>query len=296
MFENVFYRSRPGICQLVYEAHDGRPLSTGTEFLFNGKLVTCCHVAHGATANGKVRIKFGPSVRSKRRLQSKRWRTVSGRSRIAVAAHLASVCPMLKVADFNVLHSSELTGFLRASPENRIIVTDNMATECLKRDGTANFRQSFNLLQEFCDRVVVLRPFKEARRLPPRASGFREALIDTNKTLNFPGLCRRFRAGDPETLAIIEDQQLKNQDFVTKLRQLVDQHLRAAFNEFNVNAGKGGSRNCVKMGRSMLRNATLSAGSRTSPRWKPLSPRFLASRFPTHQTKRVGFLFDLMSR
>ncbi|HVZ65015.1 MAG TPA: hypothetical protein VG838_13535 [Opitutaceae bacterium] len=144
---------------------------------------------------------------------------------------------MLKVADFNVLHSSELTEFFRASPENRIVVTDNMATECLKRDGTANFRQSFNLLHEFCDRVLVLRPFKEARRLPPLELGFREALIDANKTLNFPGLCRRFRAGDPNTLTIIEDQQLKNQDFVTKLRQLVDQHLRAAFDDLNLNVG-----------------------------------------------------------
>ncbi len=59
MFENVFNRSKPGICQLVYEAHDGRRLSTGTGFLFDGKLVTCCHVAHGAAPNGKVRIKFG---------------------------------------------------------------------------------------------------------------------------------------------------------------------------------------------------------------------------------------------
>lgn len=145
---------------------------------------------------------------------------------------------MLKVADFNVLHSRELTEFFQASPENRIVVTDNMATECLKREGTANFRQSFNLLHQFCDRVLVLRPFKEARRLPPRASGFREALIDADKTLNFPGLCRRFRAGDAATLAIIEDQQQKNQDFVMKFRQLVDQDLRAAFDALNVNAGQ----------------------------------------------------------
>jgi hypothetical protein len=145
---------------------------------------------------------------------------------------------MLKVADFNVLHSRELTEFFQASSENRIVVTDNMATECLKRQGTANFRQSFNLLHQFCDRVLVLRPFKEARRLPPRASGFREALIDADKTLNFPGLCRRFQAGDAATLAIIEDQQQKNQDFVMKFRQLVDQHLRAAFDDLNVNAGQ----------------------------------------------------------
>ena len=119
---------------------------------------------------------------------------------------------MLKVADFNILHSNELTEFFRASPENRVVVTDNMATECLKREGAANFRQSFYLLHEFCDRVLVLRSFKDARRLPPRELGFREALIDAGKTLAFPGLCRRFRAGDADTPAIISDLQLKNQD------------------------------------------------------------------------------------
>jgi hypothetical protein len=167
---------------------------------------------------------------------------------------------MLKVADFNVLHSSELTEFFRASPENRIIVTDNMATECLKRDGTANFRQSFNLLHEFCDRVMVLRPFKEARRLPPRELGFREALIDADKTSNFPGLCRRFCAGDPTVLAIIEDQQIKNQDFVTKLRQLVDQHLRAAFNDLNVNVGQDWINR-------LRRNGRVDAAQRNLVRW-----------------------------
>jgi hypothetical protein len=145
---------------------------------------------------------------------------------------------VLKVADFNVLHSNELTDFLRASPENRVVVTDNMATECLKREGAANFRQSFNLLHEFCDRVLVLRPFKDARRLPPRELGFREALIDADKTLAFPGLCRRFRTGDAETVAIIREQQLKNQDFVSKLRLIVDQNLRVAFNDLNANAGQ----------------------------------------------------------
>lgn len=59
MFESIFFRSRPGICQLVYEAPDGRTRSTGTGFLFKGRLVTCSHVAHGATTDGKVRIKFG---------------------------------------------------------------------------------------------------------------------------------------------------------------------------------------------------------------------------------------------
>ena len=145
---------------------------------------------------------------------------------------------MLKVADFNVLHSSELTGFFRASPENRVVVTDNMATECLKREGTGNFRQSFNLLHEFCDQVLVLRPFKEVRRLRPRELGFREALIDADKTLAFPGLCHRFWAGDSETLVIIKDQQRKNEEFLTKLRQLVDQHMRAAFDDLNASAGQ----------------------------------------------------------
>ena len=167
---------------------------------------------------------------------------------------------MLKVADFNVLHSSELTEFFRASPENQVVVTDIMATECLKREGTANFRQSFKLLHEFCDRVLVLRPFKEARRLPPQKRGFPEALIDAYKTLNFPGLCRRFRAGDAATLAIIEDQQLKNRDFVLNLRHLVGQHLRAAFDALNVNAGQDW------VGR-LRRNEPVNVAQRDLVRW-----------------------------
>jgi len=145
---------------------------------------------------------------------------------------------VLKIVDFNVLHSDELTAYFRASPENRVVVTDNMATECLKREGTANFRQSFNLLYEFRDRVFVLRPFREVRRLPPRELGFRNELIDSLKTSAFPELCRRFRSGDPETIATIEDQQRKNLDFVTKLRGLVDQELRTAFNQLNTSAGQ----------------------------------------------------------
>lgn len=167
---------------------------------------------------------------------------------------------VLKVADFNVLHSGELTDFFRAAPENRVAVTDNMATECLKREGHANFRQSFRLISGFSDRVVVLRPFRDVRRLPPQERGFRESLIDSKTTSEFPELCRRFLAGDPNTVRFIEDQQAKNLPFVARLHQMVDTQLREGFDQLSGNAGP-------KWITRLRREEPVDSGQRDLVRW-----------------------------
>jgi hypothetical protein len=59
MFDNVFFQSRPGICQLIYENQHGDKVASGTGFIFRKRLVTCYHVATAACDNGRTRIKFG---------------------------------------------------------------------------------------------------------------------------------------------------------------------------------------------------------------------------------------------
>jgi hypothetical protein len=59
MFDNVFHRSLPAICQLIYEDQHGNKVASGTGFIFRKRLVTCYHVATAAFPGGKIRIMFG---------------------------------------------------------------------------------------------------------------------------------------------------------------------------------------------------------------------------------------------
>ena len=167
---------------------------------------------------------------------------------------------VLKVVDFNVLHGEELRDFFRGSSANRIAATDNMAIECLKRDGTGNFRKSFDVLRDYSDRVVVLRSMSEAARQLPQPDGFGDSLIDAAKTSAFPKVCRRFALGDSGTLAMIEDEQAKAKAFVENFRRLLDQEMQTGFNEINTYAG-------TKWIKELRREKPIDGAQRDLVRW-----------------------------
>ena len=135
---------------------------------------------------------------------------------------------MYKVIDYSVVESRELTDFSRDGPDNRAVVTETLMTECLKRTGVENFQHSFVRLGDFADHVVVMRPFSELRRLRPREEGLQVAIVDSEKTRNFPGLCAAILRGEPAVIAQIIEQQRKNHEFVSRLRLYVDESLREA--------------------------------------------------------------------
>jgi hypothetical protein len=141
---------------------------------------------------------------------------------------------MFKIVDFNAIASNTqpLETFFAASTENVAVLTDMMGIECLKRDGVANYRKSFEVFSKHSHRVLVLKEFPILRRLYPKKHGFLEAIVDQELTTTFPLYCQQMLGGsDSRIVTNIEAQQAKVQTLMGKIQKLVDEELRESISD-----------------------------------------------------------------
>lgn len=76
---------------------------------------------------------------------------------------------MLKVIDYNVLSTPiPLQQFFGEDAQNIGVITDAMGMECLKRGNVSYFRSSFQHLQEYASRMIVLKNTATIKRIFPK--------------------------------------------------------------------------------------------------------------------------------
>jgi len=76
---------------------------------------------------------------------------------------------VLKVIDYNVLSTPiPLQQFFGEDAQNIGVITDAMGMECLKRGNVSYFRSSFQHLQEYASRMIVLKNTATIKRIFPK--------------------------------------------------------------------------------------------------------------------------------
>jgi hypothetical protein len=93
--------------------------------------------------------------------------------------------------------SSLLADFLSASMSNYTVVTDFLYRECVKGTGDWNAKQSFRVLSELPDQVLVLKDTRTISRLDPRMTGVHRRMVDDRQTREFGKYCAAFYRSVP---------------------------------------------------------------------------------------------------
>ncbi|HWZ94579.1 MAG TPA: hypothetical protein VNW30_05235 [Opitutaceae bacterium] len=184
---------------------------------------------------------------------------------------------MIKVIDFNAIggNSRQLDAFF-ANQSNVAIVTDMMAFECLKRDGVDNYRKSFAAFEPYAHRVVALKDFSDLRHLRPKKAGFYDAIVDQERTSNFPRYCHQMlHVSDARIIATIQLQQTRVQTFMSKIEKVTSEEFRRSIAELeqsvpadqrpNWRAGKPVTEQELKIAKGMVAGITTAHFNATFP-------------------------------
>lgn len=121
------------------------------------------------------------------------------------------------VIDSNKLQSEELRAFLSLSPENKAVITDYVAMEAFQVATPARMEESWIILKDFPNQVLVLKGNWASSLVDPCLPNFAENFIDKGQTEGFKSFS-----------SILENAQAGNKNLQNQLLQRVeiaDDHL-----------------------------------------------------------------------
>lgn len=105
---------------------------------------------------------------------------------------------MKKVVDSNFMQSDELRSYLAASTGNYVVLTDYAAMEAYKGDTLKSIFRSMEIVADYPEQVIVLKPTSIACGLTGREAASQKSLIDESQTREFSEYCHHLVAAKRE--------------------------------------------------------------------------------------------------
>jgi hypothetical protein len=100
------------------------------------------------------------------------------------------------IIDSNALQSQELRIYLAKSKANMAVLNDYAAMEAYKGDTLNSIFRSMEILAQFPEQVIVLKPTTKIFGLNGREKGLQRRMVDEDQTRGFPEYCRALQAAE----------------------------------------------------------------------------------------------------